>query len=134
MTLVVTEFGDDTTDDRFKQYLRYEAVCNETFAWFDTAMLCLGDPRRVAPEVLTRFRVVHPRSLTVNGPETNGDYLPPHEFLDHDSDDPPPTPPTAPDLDRELGELNQLAALRQAVRGWAGLRVTDLDLTDDRGC
>lgn len=117
-TLIVSEFDGNRTDERVMQYLRYEAVCNESFAWYDSTMLCLGNQNQVTTDALTNFRLVHPRTLTPQGPVVNTDYLRPEEFLLLYHDDPPSPPPGCPHLDQELTRLDQLARLRHHVRTW----------------
>lgn len=129
-TLIVSEFDGDRTDERMMQYLRYEAACNESFAWYDSTMLCLGNQSEVGRDLLTEFQLVHPRALANGHPVANTDYLTPEEYLTRYIKDGPPPPPGPPHLDHELTTIDQLAWLRQHVRTWTHVPPVNLDIDD----
>lgn len=130
-TLVVSEFDFATSEERARQYLRYESACNEMLAWYDTTMLCLGDQRQLTPELRVDFEVIHPRALENDGPTDRADYLGPQEYLASHPTPPPTAPLETPGLDVQLNHLDNLRMLRQTLHSWTPLRAMSADDADD---
>ncbi|WIN00225.1 sensor histidine kinase [Actinoplanes oblitus] len=102
-------------------YLAYEAVCNDTYAPYGSAVTCLWDSRRHPPDVLGEVLATHRYRLTASGRQPSprfraaGDYLAGHRA-------PLPAAPRHVDHDRTLTEVAELRDLRAMLNAWASER------------
>jgi anti-sigma regulatory factor (Ser/Thr protein kinase) len=122
--------GAEPLPDRAAAYLAYEAVCNETYAPYGSAVTCLWDRRRYPPTVMHDVEATHTHLLTPAGRHLSPSYVPADKYLA----DRRPATLTAPqqvDQEHTLTQVTQLSGLRAALTGWAAARGFGEELTDD---
>lgn len=104
---------------RAAAYLAYEAVCNETYAPYGSAVTCLWNSRRHPATVLDGVRSTHTHMLTPAGSQPNPRYMAPDAYLADVRHDSLPAVPGDVDHDHTLTDVTQLSGLRSALTSWA---------------
>ncbi|WP_203790951.1 ATP-binding protein [Paractinoplanes rishiriensis] len=105
--------------DRAAAYLAYEAVCNQTYAPYGSAITCLWNPQHHPRPVLDGVRATHPYLLTPTGPVRSPTYLAPQRYLSERQDMPWRPAPAHIDHELVLSEVAGLSRLRTVLHTWA---------------
>ncbi|MEU4419938.1 ATP-binding protein [Actinoplanes sp. NPDC024001] len=120
----------DTELDRVSAYLAYEAVCNDAYAPYGSAVTCLWDSRHHPASVIDGVRATHSHLLTAAGRHPSPAYVTPETYLAA-RQQPLTPPPARVDHDRALAEVTELRDLRQALTAWAAGHGFAEEPTDD---
>ncbi|MBG0564720.1 ATP-binding protein [Actinoplanes aureus] len=110
---------DGLRDDRTTAFLAYEAICNETYAPYGSAVTCLWDSRHHPATVLDGVRSTHSHLLTPAGSRPSAQYMAPDAYLAGRRHESLAAVPRDVDHDHTLTGVAQLSALRSALTGWA---------------
>jgi anti-sigma regulatory factor (Ser/Thr protein kinase) len=105
--------------DRAAAYLAYEAVCNQTYARYGSAVTCLWNSQDHSRPVLDGVHATHPYVLTPAGPVPTPAYLAPQRYLTERQDLPWRPVPAHLDHEMVLTEVAGLSRLRSVLHTWA---------------
>jgi anti-sigma regulatory factor (Ser/Thr protein kinase) len=116
---IPTNLDADSPVDRAAAYLSYESMCNEAFAGYGCAVICLWDSRRHPTLIIENVRSLHTHEITDGGHVANPRHVPTAEYLAGRNEIPLPEPSAAADLDSTLTDLGQMGQLRSDIWAWA---------------
>ncbi|GGQ71638.1 ATP-binding protein [Couchioplanes azureus] len=105
--------------DRAAAYLAYEAMCNDTYAPYHSAVTCLWSEHRHSAAVLDGVRATHSHLLTPAGLAPSPCYRTPERYLTEQPQAPLLPAPAHTDHDIELTDVTQLRRLRSVMNAWA---------------
>jgi anti-sigma regulatory factor (Ser/Thr protein kinase) len=121
----------DTPVDRVAAYLSYEAMCNQVYAPYGSAVTCIWNRRHHTASILDGVRQVHNYALTASGRVPNLDYIRPVDYLAGAGHSASQTLPPHRDIELHLVNGGQLHLLHAVVRPWAAEHRFDARAADD---
>jgi hypothetical protein len=105
--------------DRAVAYLGYEAMTNDMYAGYGCPITCIWHSHRHSAPIIDEVRKVHQQELSARGVVRNPGYLGPDDYLSQRAKATMTATPPVSDIDITVWHLDEMAACRAAVAGWA---------------